>query len=194
LALGELLVYSGKNGKPEPILLPIFESARASDLACFRISDEAEERLPGVLGVLAYQMLVDYATISDDVLFLQGFPQERSHGLANGVYSDAMPFATQEGSSAEDWFDPDLYIAVAYRGEGAKDAKGREVRMPIAGGFSGSLLWKSNRIGREEWTPDDARVIGVLTHWKTGALSLVASRSSLVRQFLANVDSDTHRF
>ena len=187
-AHGEVLVHSVGNGEPpEVIVHPIFESQRGADLSCFKIADKA---VPRLLGCVATEALVGYELIADEVLFLQGFSGVKSHGLSDGHYSEALPYASREGRSTYEWFDPALHIAVRYSAEGATDAKARRAWLPTAHGFSGCLLWNTNRMAKgAEWTPADARVIGVVTTWDQDGQSLIAIRSHVVCTFLANVEA-----
>jgi hypothetical protein len=57
---------------------------------------------------------------STGALFLQGFSGVKSHGLSDGHYSEVLPYASREGRSTYEWFDPALHIAVRYSAEGRR--------------------------------------------------------------------------
>ena len=192
LARGELVVHAVRDAdSPDAIVPPIPAGAPAADggcdLACFKVRDAILDRLPGSLTL---DMFRDYESL-DDILFMLGYPEAMSRDVVGGTHSQALPFATQEGRSACAWFDPAVHIAVRYPGLGAVDARGREAWLPDAHGFSGSLLWKTNRMTRGDcWSPEDARVVGVITVWDQATQTLIAVRSHVVRTFLASAIAD----
>lgn len=167
---------------PEMIQLPIPCKGPPSDIGVFKA---AAASWAGTH--VTFETLVDYPSLAGDILFIQGFSGAKSHfsAFGPGVASEATPFATVEGSSSLPWFDPELHIAIEYPIDGNLNERGEPVSLPDPRGFSGSLLWKTNRSARAEgWNPEDAEVIGVVTTWDPDGHSLIATRSWVVREFL----------
>jgi hypothetical protein len=78
-----------------------------------------------------------------------------------------------------------------YRPDSATALDGRD--LPLPDGFSGSLVWNTRFVEREQnsqpWNVDCAQVTGLVWLWVPDAASLVATRVEYVRSFLLRVIS-----
>jgi hypothetical protein len=144
-------------------------------------------------GEKTYLRAAQLASTSDgvdsDLLFLHGFPGEKSKPvyLLRGVFSETLPYGGFTGSCTKYcWFDPKLHIALHYASKGMIDASGKEAKWIDPHGLSGSALWKTNRAGTpaRTWSPEMARIVGVVFAHDDKAESLIATRIEVVRDFL----------
>lgn len=127
------------------------------------------------------------ADINDDVLFIHGYPGERSKffKFVDGVASKSLPYGTVTSKSQYDWFDDRVHFALDYTANSLIDEKLSQTALVIPHGLSGSAVWKTNQhnLG-SSWNPDAAEIVGVVHHWDQNAQSLVATRIEVVRDFL----------
>lgn len=126
--------------------------------------------------------------ISDgEVLFVHGFPGERSYALAD-IYSKSLPYLSVPGVSQCGWFDPRIHFAVDYASEGLIDENGKAISMVHPGGMSGSAVWAV--------APDasNSRIVGVVHAWDQASQSLIATRIEAVRDFILLVLRSRHAY
>jgi hypothetical protein len=70
--------------------------------------------------------------------------------------------------------------------------------VPLQGhGLSGSTVWNTNFVAAKmdgiEWTPELAKVTGVVWGWPSGHACLVATRAEYLRSFLLGVHERPER-
>lgn len=126
-------------------------------------------------------------SIDNDLLFIHGFPGEKSRFFAmlGGVLSTTLPYSTCIGTSAYSWFDTNLHVAAEYHPDGAENLTDKVVALPDAHGLSGTALWttcSAENVG--EWAPEKARIVAVIHNWDQAAHSLVGTRIERVMEFL----------
>lgn len=130
----------------------------------------------------------DSAGVDSDLLFIHGYPGKKSYPsvLLNGVFAESYPYGAGTSVSQYSWFDPDIHIALEFSPKGMIDEHGNEAGFIDPHGLSGSALWKTNRGGKSaaEWSPEQARIVGVVFAWDQKANSLIATRIEVVRRFL----------
>jgi hypothetical protein len=100
-----------------------------------------------------------------------------------------MHFHTPDGKTDSLFFNPQDHIAIEYPNFGWQEG-GRPIPRPEAFCLSDSGVWRTNRanFSKKEWSPDEARAIGVNIVWTPGTESLVATRIKVVvRSFLLDV-------
>lgn len=127
----------------------------------------------------------------DDLYVVHGFPgtSARFSPLANGMVARTLPFGCFL-LKASQWteFDTNLHFAVTFSADTNKNEIGNIVETPNAGGISGSLLWKTNAVGRlEEWSPKDARVVGLVHRYNQSDQCLIATKAEYVKGLLRHV-------
>lgn len=131
-----------------------------------------------------------------DLYVVHGFPGSQTISTTFGgghVIARTLPFGCYFlPKSSWSQFDPKLHIAVSYSADNNTDEQGHTVATPMAQGMSGSLLWKSNAVGRlSEWSPADARVVGLVHHWSQSGQCLVATRIEYVRGLLKYINQQS---
>lgn len=156
----------------------IFHPNRDYDLAAWAINATSAEILPA-------QSIVkeDFNSESGDladILVMAGYPGKFSRYTSFGeiLSSTIQPYGTVQGISELPFYDPRCHFVIEYPLEGQKTSKGDPVELPPPRGYSGSLIWKSNRVARssEDWQASDARIVGLVHTWDPEKQSLLATR------------------
>lgn len=182
------LAHSTRNGVPPGFISnPLKLAAHPFDMAVVRLDQGA---LAGTNRTCASStFLAESSTgVESDLLFVHGFPGRRSKPIAllQSVFSTTLPYGAATGSSQYPWFDPAFHIALDYSPAGMMDGNLNQPEFVEPFGLSGAALWKTNRAGTSSanWTPDAARIVGVLFAWDQKANSLIALRIEVIRDFL----------
>ncbi len=146
-----------------------------------------------------------FAAEQDEILFWIGFPgftakrhevpteaRQRMTRFGGPLEIPGLPMLSQIiknwNGENEDLFDSASHVAVHYPNEAQRSANGPTAPLPNAKGMSGSLLWDTKYVASlrssTTWSPENARVCGLV--W--GALDdpevVIASRIEHVRQAL----------
>jgi hypothetical protein len=122
----------------------------------------------------------DEVVLSQDFLFVHGFPAKRSHSsaLIGGVHGLSLPYGAMRlvenlPSSIEPFqfamdFDPASFVG--------PDGSAFEWLDPH--GLSGSPVFRIGVSGRsiEEWTPERSLAVGILTQWLPDEKMIVATK------------------
>jgi hypothetical protein len=122
-----------------------------------------------------------------EILFVKGFAGAEAKFLFGGLFSNATSYGCREvPPPADDRFHSRFHFGLDYRPDLATELDGRS--LPDPHGFSGSLVWNTRLVEctakKETWTPDCARVTGLVWGWPSSAACLVATRAEYVRSFL----------
>ncbi len=129
----------------------------------------------------------DTKDLGEDIYFLHGFPgkQSRFTAFGPGVVSTTLPYGGCITTSQLSVFNPDIHFAITYPAEEIVDERGLSTNLPHPGGLSGSVVWKTNRVGAKgEWTPDQARIVGVARRFDQDSQCLIVTRIEYVRGFV----------
>lgn len=182
------LAHSTKNGSPPGFISnPLKLAGHPYDVAVVRL-DEGALHGTSHTCVPSTFLAEDSSGVESDLLFAHGFPGQRSKPIAlfQSVISKTLPYGAATASSQYSWFDPALHIALDYSLAGMIDGNLNQPDFVEPFGLSGSSLWKTNRAGTTsaEWTPELAKIVGVLFAWDKKAHSLIAIRIEVVREFL----------
>jgi Trypsin-like peptidase domain len=178
--------FSG--GRPIPIKRCFRRREKPSDLAVVRVDEAA---IAGTkIKPIPAEMLDEPSNIEREVLFVHGYPCEKSQwrilGGDGAVISESLPFWTSDGKT--DWpdFDPAKFHAIIYPNDGWVDRYGKPIPRPVAYCLSGSVLWRTNRstMSRAEWTPEKSRIIGVNIRWDEDGGALIATAIPAVRDLV----------
>ncbi len=174
-------------GHPAPFTNPFRCLPKPLDFAVTRIDDSALENTE-VLPFNVETIATDSSGLERQFLFCHGYPCHKSRPIrieGGGVHSESMPFHTSHATTTWDQFDPAIHTVVGYPNVGWFDANG-PIPRPDAYCMSGSALWQTHRssTAADVWTPDLAKIAGVLILWDMDAGSLVATRAEVVRDFL----------
>ncbi len=183
----ETLAHTSSYGaKPEVIRNPLICQEHPLDVALVRIENDvvAEHGLkPWPVSVLAH----DAANTGRDILFVHGYPGERSGWVPivkGGVGSESLPFGGSDATSSWTYFDDKLHVTISYPQDGWFDRNGKSIKMPEPDGLSGSALWQTYRRDISKgWSPSSAMIIGVIHRYDSVSHSLVATRVEAIRDF-----------
>lgn len=174
-----------------------------TDAACIAIGNVGSA---GMKEAVPYRLVEKrFAADQDEVLFWIGFPgftadrhevptEARQYMTRFGgpLETPGLPMLSQVikgwNGENEERFDPAIHVAVHYPNEAQRSANGPATTLPNAKGMSGSLLWDTKFVASlrksAPWSPEDARVCGLV--W--GALDdpevVIATRIEHVREAL----------
>ena len=89
------------------------------------------------------------------------------------------------------FFDDRLHFALEYPLEGQETADGKLVDLPIPKGYSGSLIWRSNRASQtsQKRKATDAKIVGLAHTWDAENQSLIATRIEPILEFIRMIES-----
>jgi hypothetical protein len=90
----------------------------------------------------------------------------------------------------DDRFNARFHFAIDYKPDLATNVVGSH-SLPCPPGMSGSAVWNTgfveSRMAGESWTPESARITGIVWAWPSSSGCIVATRSEYVRSFLLSV-------
>ncbi|XHC26751.1 MAG: DUF2934 domain-containing protein [Phycisphaerales bacterium] len=170
------------------IIHPFLSMPEPVDSAISRVDDESWN-LATKSAIPASRIAPSHSTAQHELLFLQGYPGERSRwsALANGPISRSVPYLTQEATLPAG-LDPRLYFALLYSPEHAKAVDNKGSHLPLPPGFSGTLVWNTNYVKcqGQDWQPDQSEATGLVALWGQNQYSdmIIAVRIEVVRMFL----------
>jgi hypothetical protein len=83
------------------------------------------------------------------------------------------------------WFDPRMHFSIDYAALDLVKANGAPEDWAHPEGLSGSAVWAINgSVEVEGWTPEQSKIVGVVTDWNQDDQILVALRIEIVTEFL----------
>lgn len=177
--------------KPVPFTYEFRTVKPPIDLALARIDEGVIQEhgiLPWGIDVLGSSS----RDIERDVLFVHGYPGERSKWapiVNGGIHSTSLPFWTSDGKSNWSKFDSQAHFAVQYPRDGWFDENQNLIPMPEPYCMSGSAVWQTHRreSTTDSWSPQLSRIVGLVHRWNDTAESLIATRIEVVLAFLLDV-------
>lgn len=130
-----------------------------------------------------------HAPVDGEMLFLCGYPQERSHFHFGTLSNTAVPLLTHElRAPPVDDLHPN-YVFLGYSPEHALRVNPHGAWLSVAPGLSGSLVWNTRLFEcinqGQAWSPDLARVTGMIVRSDTPVVALQMLRVEVLRGFLA---------
>lgn len=128
-----------------------------------------------------------HVAVPGELLFMKGFAGAGAKFHFGALISSATSYSCREVSlPTDDRFHSRFHFGLDYRPDKATELDGRS--LPDPHGLSGSLVWNTRLVEctakQEKWTPDCARVTGLVWGWPSSAACLVATRAEYVRSFL----------
>ncbi len=139
----------------------------------------------------ADRFALNTADLNDDLYFIHGWPSSQSRFTAfyeRGVISKSRPHGGWLATSLWPGFERSIHFAVTFAPDGLIDVDGSPADFVDPGGMSGSVVWKTNKVGcRDEWTPDMARIVGLVHRYDPEARVLVATRIEYVKGLLLHI-------
>lgn len=138
-------------------------------------------------GVPAAQIDPVFQPAEGEILFIHGYPGVQGHisALNQGALARTFPFAS-DANTLPPGFDSNLHFAITYPIQGVRDYQGREARLPVPGGMSGSLVWDTKFVALSgaEWDPSKAKACGLIWAWDVMHERLIGTKIEYVRRLL----------
>ena len=123
-----------------------------------------------------------------DIYFVHGWPGKQSHFTTffeRGVISKSLSYGGWLETAKLPGFDNTTHFPITYPPDELIDELGQPTTLPDPHGLSGSVLWKTNRKGNGDgWTPEMARVAGLVQGFKHDWRCLVVTRIEYVKGLL----------
>ncbi len=146
--------------------------------------------------------------VPDELFFFMGFPGStaarnepitdlnRRYNWGGGLLtSPCVPFVMQaprERLPALEDYEPTKHVALHYPAKASSGPGMPEVDLPNPKGLSGSFLWDTKRVAAlsrgRQWTPNEARVCGIIWQAHTKPEIVVATRIEFVRPLLCRTN------
>lgn len=130
--------------------------------------------------------------VEGEILTFTGFAGERVSFRFRTVLAQGTCYTAREAVLPQsDQFSPRFHFGIEYRPDLATDVIDR-AGLPDPHGFSGSTVWNTGFVAAKmegvSWSPDMAKVTGVIWGWPSGNALLVATRAEYLRSFLLGVE------
>ena len=126
--------------------------------------------------------------VPTELLYFSGFSGERS-----GFHFDTLINRRTSSTAREvelpndDRFNLRFHFGIDYKPDLAQSVIGNN-GLPCPPGFSGSAVWDTglvrSRMNDQDWSPDCARVTGLVWGWPSSNACIVATKIEYVRSFL----------
>jgi hypothetical protein len=134
------------------------------------------------------QIAVAHEPFPNELLVLSGFAGERVKFIYSTLCSQATCYTAREIVLPYDArFSERFHFGIDYRPDLAADVIDKK-GLPLPPGLSGSTVWNTGlveaRAAGLTWSPDMARVTGVVWGWPSDQACLVATRAEYLRSFL----------
>lgn len=139
--------------------------------------------------IVADQIALAHDPVPTELLTFSGFAGAKVGFYFDTLTSRAVCLTTREVLLPQDdaRFSSRFHFGLDYKPDLAMDVIEKE-GLPLPPGLSGSVVWDTGfvraRMGNQAWSPDMARVTGIIWGWPTSAGCLVATRAEYVRSFL----------
>ncbi|MCC7433408.1 MAG: hypothetical protein IT363_01895 [Methanoregulaceae archaeon] len=137
------------------------------------------------------QIAVAHDPAPTELLTFTGFSGQQILFHYNTLFAKGTCYTAREVELPHDQrFSSRFHFGINYRPDLASTVDGGP-GLPLPPGLSGSTVWDTkfvaSRIAGIPWTPDLARVTGVVWGWPSGNACLVATRAEYLRSFLLSV-------
>ncbi|WP_181856752.1 hypothetical protein, partial [Pseudomonas aeruginosa] len=137
------------------------------------------------------QITLAHVPVESEVLAFSGFAGQKVSFNYNQLNSQCVCSLSKEIDVPEHPdINPRFHFALDYNPNLATSVIGN-TGLPTPPGFSGSTVWDTGfvraKMMNEKWTPEMARVTGVVWGWPSCAGSIIATRAKYVRSFLLGV-------
>jgi hypothetical protein len=159
------------------------------DLALLPVSEKAWAARPhGSDTIDIDQIALAHDPVPGELLALTGFSGEATQFHFGTLFGQGTCYMAREVVVPEDpRFRPRYHIGLDYRPDLATGDP-RTRGLPLPPGLSGSTVWNTQfvaaRMAGMDWTPEMARVTGVVWGWHSSAGCLLVTRSEYLRSFL----------
>ena len=170
------------------------EQAWPWDLALLPVSDAGWSDLKHSSDAIeAEQIALAHTPVPTEIFAFSGFAGEGASFNFNTLFFKATTSIAREVElPADARWDSRFHFGLDYRPDLAKAVIGND-GLPAPPGLSGSTVWNTCFVEAKmkslQWTPELARVTGVVWGWPSGHGFLVATRAEHVRSFLLGARS-----
>jgi hypothetical protein len=137
------------------------------------------------------QISMGHDPVEGELLTFTGFAGEKVAFCFNTLFAEGTCYTAREIDLASDQrLSSRCHFGLDYRPEAASSVRGKS-GLPLPPGLSGSTVWNTSFVAAKmqniPWTPELARVTGVIWGWRSDHASLIATRAEFLRSFLLAV-------
>ena len=137
------------------------------------------------------QVFLAHDPVGGELLTFAGFAGQSVTFHFNTLFAHSTCYTGREIIlPADNRFSSRFHFGLDYRPDLATSVIG-DAGLPLPPGLSGSTVWNTNFVTAKmegiEWTPELAKVTGVIWGWRSGHACLVATRAEYLRSFLLEV-------
>ena len=137
------------------------------------------------------QIALAHSPVQTEILTFSGFAGGNAGFHFGTLASMATCYTSREIVLPDDSrFSSRYHFGLDYRPDLATDVIGKE-GLPLPPGLSGSIVWNTGFVAAKmqsvQWTPELARVTGVVWGWPPENACLVATRAEYLRSFLLGI-------
>lgn len=168
--------------------------AEKYDAAFINVAPEVWQREPHDATAIPVSCFADrHEPVENELFFMMGFAGENSHFAFESMQGTATCYCTQINKDvpSEERFFSLYWKPGKIEPTGGTDPElAKYIKTEDPRGFSGAAVWNTGFIrayheGRV-WSPDDARITGLVTRWDMATESLVARRIEDVREWVSS--------
>lgn len=124
-----------------------------------------------------------------ELLFIAGYPGQRSKFMFNTLFSPLAPYLIQEDMERSAMLGAH-HFAMLWLPDRARSVEPSSPGLPLPPGMSGSLVWDTRRgeflRSDRRWSPEDARVTGMAFSWSDCANWVYATKVEYLRDALSD--------
>lgn len=173
----------------------VLSSPYPIDCGLIPIPDVVWQRIHGARTIPESLITWAHAPHPREILFFRGYAQENSSFHFENLLSGSTSYATQEMEVLPVGLDGRFVFSLHHSPEKAEMIDGAG-HLPLPPGFSGSTVWNTRYVeclaANKAWTPDEARVTGIVCRWRSGDTGIVVLRVQHLRSWLLNALSEMH--
>ncbi|SPD62993.1 conserved protein of unknown function [Cupriavidus taiwanensis] len=134
------------------------------------------------------QIALGHDPVPGELLAFTGFAGQSTCFHYNTLFTKGTCYTAPEIELPQDErFSSRFHFGLDYRPDLATSVNSGDA-LPLPPGLSGSTIWDTRFVAAKKagipWTPDLAKVTGVVWGWPSGHACLVATRAEFVRSFL----------
>jgi hypothetical protein len=158
------------------------------DLGILPVSGDAWATKPNASRAIELdQIMPAHNPVPSELLTFTGFSGQETGFHFNTLHAVGTCYTAREVAlPADQRFGPHYHFGIDYRPDAAIPLDGRD--LPLPPGLSGSSVWNTRfveaRLADVVWSPEMARLTGVVWGWPSSARFLVATRAEHVCRFL----------
>lgn len=129
-----------------------------------------------------------HSPVFGELMTFTGFSGDKVNFYFDTLCAEGTCYTAREiALPSHSEINPQIHFGIDYRPDKATTVIGTS-GLPCPPGFSGSVVWNTGfveaKMNGVPWTPDRARVTGIVWGWPSGNGCLVATRVEYIRSFL----------